>query len=671
MGLFLEMLLINTATAFLLAIVVWLFATLPVLRNRPKLRHCLWILVLFKLVTPPLVELAILPDWNEKVGSRGNPIDTLEPNESQNHVRNGDAPTKSQSRTTDLGEVSDQHSQANPIASVTKPSETEQGVTANALSDHAAFHFNWSLIIVWIVGSLMFIGYVFSQVVRLQKAIRLAGVIDATLSDKARQIGDGFGINRATPVYLVNSALTPFLWVAWSGPKFVLSRSLIEQLNEEQLECILAHEMAHYVRRDHLTNTMSLLFVAVFWWNPVAWWARREMKMTQEACCDALAISRPNTSRKVYADTLFQVMDFLNSERTLSPALASRFVGTSSPQWRFEMIASNKVSHKLPWWSYPVLATMVAILPLVPTPVVGQLSETRSIQEAPQSIVQYRTSSRQLRVPVTLDDESRKLVRSFELFASTDAGANWSKVATCPSDGKFFDFEVMADGKYWLALEVALILEDPNPVATIKCTPEMLVIVDTSNTAQIRKTIRNSTKLGVPTDSSGNEAWQTNPLQSAAAEATTAAHNGIPTNSTPTNSTPSDSDVATSSLLDGTWQLRSMTIQGFEIQRENASSSWMETFEQPVSIQGDHIQHGQSSSVGEVVVNETTFPKQITVFVKDELLEFRGIYEVDGEQLSVCINGNGKDRTRPSEFVSGPGTANVLLKLQKVSQPRP
>src|SRR4051794_39295662 len=33
--------------------------------KRPALTHCLWVLVLLKLVTPPLLPVSVLPSWGE------------------------------------------------------------------------------------------------------------------------------------------------------------------------------------------------------------------------------------------------------------------------------------------------------------------------------------------------------------------------------------------------------------------------------------------------------------------------------------------------------------------------------------------------------------------------------------------------------------------------------
>jgi hypothetical protein len=96
------------------------------------------------------------------------------------------------------------------------------------------------------------------------------------------------------------------------------------------------------------------------------WWARRELRIAQEACCDALVISRSVASRRKYAETLFQALEFLQAERSTLPAVASGFGNKSSTERRFEMIASPLVNHRLSWWSYPVALAALAVLPCLP-----------------------------------------------------------------------------------------------------------------------------------------------------------------------------------------------------------------------------------------------------------------------------------------------------------------
>ena len=110
----------------------------------------------------------------------------------------------------------------------------------------------------------------------------------------------------------------------------------------------------------------------------------------------------------------------------------------------------------------------------------------------------YKTRSRVLHIPLHLDAARRAEVKVFELFASTDEGKTWKKVAACEPTKAMFQLEVAADGTYWLALKVKLLEGDVEPVADSALKPVMKVIVDITSPAQKAGTIGDSVKLGRP-----------------------------------------------------------------------------------------------------------------------------------------------------------------------------
>jgi hypothetical protein len=137
------------------------------------------------------------------------------------------------------------------------------------------------------------------------------------------------------------------LWVRRGRPTILLPLALASRLSDEQIECIACHELAHFVRRDHWMNVFALAVVALYWWNPIAWWARRELLCAQEESCDAMVIARAGVGRREYAETLWQAIDFLNSQSPLLPMSASGLGRVSFLRRRFEMIASKRVSHTI------------------------------------------------------------------------------------------------------------------------------------------------------------------------------------------------------------------------------------------------------------------------------------------------------------------------------------
>ncbi len=168
---------------------------------------------------------------------------------------------------------------------------------------------------------------------------------------------------------VVNVRTTPLL-CAWRQPLVVMPRRLINDLSPQQLRGIVAHELAHLVRRDHWANLFVFVVKALVWWNPVAWWADRELRAAQELCCDAIAIDRSSTDRRSYAITLLTILDFIQAEPSAPYVLA---VGMGSKDMilrRFQMIGEKRLSYKLPRGTFLVLLALA--VPLVSIPVRGQ-----------------------------------------------------------------------------------------------------------------------------------------------------------------------------------------------------------------------------------------------------------------------------------------------------------
>lgn len=73
-------------------------------------------------------------------------------------------------------------------------------------------------------------------------------------------------------------------------PAIVLSRWLVAKLDFWELEAVLAHELAHLVRRDHLARWLGRLLRDVTVYLPSSWYAWRALEIDQELEADALAV---------------------------------------------------------------------------------------------------------------------------------------------------------------------------------------------------------------------------------------------------------------------------------------------------------------------------------------------------------------------------------------------
>ena len=82
--------------------------------------------------------------------------------------------------------------------------------------------------------------------------------------------------------------LLPAHWREWDEAKF---------------DAILAHEVSHVARRDSLTQRISLIHRAIFWFSPLAWWLDRKLNELAEEASDEAALGA-GADKNRYAEML-------------------------------------------------------------------------------------------------------------------------------------------------------------------------------------------------------------------------------------------------------------------------------------------------------------------------------------------------------------------------------
>jgi Zn-dependent protease with chaperone function len=79
---------------------------------------------------------------------------------------------------------------------------------------------------------------------------------------------------------------------AWSGAHcwIVVPRALITELDDEELEAVLAHELVHLQRRDTWHALLARIARDLMFFNPLAYWVYYSLELMREEACDELAV---------------------------------------------------------------------------------------------------------------------------------------------------------------------------------------------------------------------------------------------------------------------------------------------------------------------------------------------------------------------------------------------
>src|SRR5579863_8067984 len=132
---------------------------------------------------------------------------------------------------------------------------------------------------------------------------------------------------RRTVLLRVSSAIAGPVTVGTLKAIVLLPVSAVTLLGPDELEVVLAHELAHVRRADFLWNLVQTVVETLFFFHPAVWWISGRVRHERELCCDDLALKIcPNPV--VYASALFH----LEEHRSRQMHLAMALDGHQSPQ---------------------------------------------------------------------------------------------------------------------------------------------------------------------------------------------------------------------------------------------------------------------------------------------------------------------------------------------------
>lgn len=319
----------NVCVSLVLALAAWVVQESG---KRPLLAHLLWLLVLAKLVTPPLFTLPLIDLSGTAATAAALPLPS------------GASPA------------------AGAVLAPEHAAFARDSGAASAAGDQLLF----GLMLLWVIGSAWVFGWSLWRIGRFNRLLGMSSEpAPRALQDAAAKIAKRLQLRTIPTIHTTSAHVSPMVWWIGRGVRIILPAALSRQMNAAQVRWVLAHELAHVRRRDHIVRWLEWLACVCFWWNPVAWWARRNLRVNEEICCDALVLESLQPDRQVYASSLLSVVEFLAAPALRPPAMASRINGGGFLERRFEMIVSTRPLPRTPrWLRASILICAAGLLPL-------------------------------------------------------------------------------------------------------------------------------------------------------------------------------------------------------------------------------------------------------------------------------------------------------------------
>ena len=145
---------------------------------------------------------------------------------------------------------------------------------------------SYLLLALWVSGILVML------ILAIRSAIRLYTLKNSALPLQSHKVQNLYqrclkdtGITKNIPIYSTAYLKSPVI-VGCLNPCIYLPIHLIADDNETDIRYMLLHELQHYKHKDGIANHLMNLAGIIYWFNPLVWYALKEMRSDREIACD-------------------------------------------------------------------------------------------------------------------------------------------------------------------------------------------------------------------------------------------------------------------------------------------------------------------------------------------------------------------------------------------------
>ena len=139
---------------------------------------------------------------------------------------------------------------------------------------------------IWLIGILVMI------ILVIKSSLRLRTLKESALPLQNQEVRrlyhhclEEMEIHRDIPVYSTAFLKSPII-VGLLKRCIYLPIHLISDYNKSDMRYMLLHELQHYKHKDAIASYLMNLAGVVYWFNPLVWYALREMRNDREVACD-------------------------------------------------------------------------------------------------------------------------------------------------------------------------------------------------------------------------------------------------------------------------------------------------------------------------------------------------------------------------------------------------
>ncbi|HFK1707382.1 TPA: M56 family metallopeptidase [Bacillus mycoides] len=318
-------------TSLMASILVGFILCIKVLfRNKltPRWQYMLWIVLMIRLLLP------WSPDSSYSIYSLlsySSSVSEVIPKNMPSTERKVDIETN---HTVELESNSE---------TVTKNGEPEVNASAEQQTTFSLYKL---ALYVWLAGVIVLAVITFITNRRLYSYIKKqADITDEQVITVFNRCKQSMKMKKAVSLRLAGKIASPTVF-SFFRPKVLLSKKHMKVLNEQQLQYVFYHELAHIKRNDVAVNWIMYSLLLLNWFNPILWYAYFCMREDQELACDAYALTFIDKEEQIaYGHTIITLLEHYSYQ---APSLANLSRNKRTLKRRIVMIKKfQKKSYRL------------------------------------------------------------------------------------------------------------------------------------------------------------------------------------------------------------------------------------------------------------------------------------------------------------------------------------
>ncbi|EOP42564.1 M56 family metallopeptidase [Bacillus cereus] len=226
---------------------------------------------------------------------------------------------------------------------VTKNGEPEVNASAEQQTTFSLYKL---ALYVWLAGVIVLAVITFITNRRLYSYIKKqADITDEQVITVFNRCKQSMKMKKAVSLRLAGKIASPTVF-SFFRPKVLLSKKHMKVLNEQQLQYVFYHELAHIKRNDVAVNWIMYSLLLLNWFNPILWYAYFCMREDQELACDAYALTFIDKEEQIaYGHTIITLLEHYSYQ---APSLANLSRNKRTLKRRIVMIKKfQKKSYRL------------------------------------------------------------------------------------------------------------------------------------------------------------------------------------------------------------------------------------------------------------------------------------------------------------------------------------